>query len=358
MGSVKQPTSPDKDKKDILYLKRTPTVTYDSTSGGPIPESIKKFYVQQQLPVRKQSLAASHSQSRAQYYRQKYAQTKDPVPSTVQPNTPLPTISTVKTSMLIEVEAPTPTSPTKRKPSIIDDTIIEHLAIQSSISSEGRNTTITSRQEEEEDDDDFDFRDRPPSSVIIPIDPQDDDDDSDNDDDEFASVFNKEHSMTEKAFQNLVGSWQPSSAHLEERKGSIGDSFSLHSISSNPNKSLESLLLSGDQQNNARLSTDTSFTDLSELTIVPSRSAEKSSAVMTKIQQKREQQQKSIYAYLSQQPSARVFRAHLSRIASELLNAVVLSNKTKEGIEYHDVFTGKELVMECLGLFAGHFGYS
>jgi hypothetical protein len=47
-------------KRDVLYLKRTPTVTYDSTSGAPIPESIKKFYVQQQLPVRKQSLAASH----------------------------------------------------------------------------------------------------------------------------------------------------------------------------------------------------------------------------------------------------------------------------------------------------------
>lgn len=42
--------------KDVLFLKRTPTVTY---AGGPIPENIKKYYEQQQLPIRKQSLAAN-----------------------------------------------------------------------------------------------------------------------------------------------------------------------------------------------------------------------------------------------------------------------------------------------------------
>ncbi|KAI7901263.1 CNH domain-containing protein [Cokeromyces recurvatus] len=46
---------------NVLYLKRTPTVTYDYASGKPIPEAIKQYYVQQQLPVRKQSLAANNN---------------------------------------------------------------------------------------------------------------------------------------------------------------------------------------------------------------------------------------------------------------------------------------------------------
>ncbi|ORE14635.1 hypothetical protein CU097_003483 [Rhizopus azygosporus] len=38
-------------------IKRSPTTTINYT-GGPIPDIVKKCYVQQQLPVRKQSLAA------------------------------------------------------------------------------------------------------------------------------------------------------------------------------------------------------------------------------------------------------------------------------------------------------------
>lgn len=49
--------------KDVLFLKRTPTVTY---AGGPIPEQIKKCYEQQQLPIRKQSLAANVAERKKQ----------------------------------------------------------------------------------------------------------------------------------------------------------------------------------------------------------------------------------------------------------------------------------------------------
>ncbi|KAI9247314.1 hypothetical protein BY458DRAFT_536779 [Sporodiniella umbellata] len=49
-------------------IKRTGSITYDY-SGGPIPDVVKKSYVQQQLPVRKQSLAAYGKPFRKKNYR-------------------------------------------------------------------------------------------------------------------------------------------------------------------------------------------------------------------------------------------------------------------------------------------------
>lgn len=65
-----------------------------------------------------------------------------------------------------------------------------------------------------------------------------------------------------------------------------------------------------------------------------------SSVFLTKMQLKREEQQKSIDAYRSQQ----VYTALLSQVALEFYKRIPLLVLTKDGIEYHDAFNGKEAV--------------
>lgn len=129
-------------KRDVLYLKRTPTVTYDSTSGAPIPESIKKFYVQQQLPVRKQSLAANHN-SRLDYRKRLHPQ------SLPRHHSHIPKTNTHLSD------------------------IIEDLGV-------GKNLVI------QEEQDEFNFKGRPPSSVISiqPIDVDDEEEEEEEEEEE------------------------------------------------------------------------------------------------------------------------------------------------------------------------------
>lgn len=65
-----------------------------------------------------------------------------------------------------------------------------------------------------------------------------------------------------------------------------------------------------------------------------------SSVFLTKMQLKREEQQKSINAYRSQQ----VYTALLSQVALEFYKRIPLLILTKDGIEYHDVFNGKDAI--------------
>ncbi|KAG0736598.1 hypothetical protein G6F57_008369 [Rhizopus arrhizus] len=53
---------------NIKRTNTTSSITFDY-SGGPIPEVVKKSYVQQQLPVRKQSLAAYGKPIRKRNFR-------------------------------------------------------------------------------------------------------------------------------------------------------------------------------------------------------------------------------------------------------------------------------------------------
>lgn len=67
------------------------------------------------------------------------------------------------------------------------------------------------------------------------------------------------------------------------------------------------------------------------------------SASFVKMQEKRQEQLKSINAYLSQQ---KLNIALLSEIANEFYKKVSLSTAmSKDGIEHHDVFNGKEAVV-------------
>ncbi|KAI9271177.1 hypothetical protein EDC94DRAFT_597405 [Helicostylum pulchrum] len=99
--------------KELLFLKRTPTVTY---AGGPIPDNIRKYYEQQHLPIRKQSLAAN---------------VVNPKKRLVIPRTPMPHSNVFKSSLK---------------------------------GNSGFALSVDSLVEEDEDD--FNFNDRPPSSII------------------------------------------------------------------------------------------------------------------------------------------------------------------------------------------------
>lgn len=101
----------------------------------------------------------------------------------------------------------------------------------------------------------------------------------------------------------------------------------------------------------SRLSIDTVFTDTSDLTITmaptttisSSMTESYSSIFLSKMQSKREEQQKSIDAYRSQHTA--IYTALLSEVANEFHKRITLSTMTKDGIEYHDVFNGKEAVV-------------
>jgi hypothetical protein len=61
------------------------------------------------------------------------------------------------------------------------------------------------------------------------------------------------------------------------------------------------------------------------------------------MQQKREEQKKSIDAYRSQQCSG--YNALLSEVANELHKRITPISIVKDNVEYHDVFSGKEIVV-------------
>lgn len=73
-------------------------------------------------------------------------------------------------------------------------------------------------------------------------------------------------------------------------------------------------------------------------------------SIFLRMQQKREEQRKSIYAYRQnnqlQQPM--VYPAILSIVARELYRRLSTSTIKKDDIEYHDVFRGKDAVVSCL----------
>lgn len=275
------------DKKDYLFLKRTPTVTY---AGGPIPENIKQCYVQQQLPVRKQSLAAHviHSKKKIMTRPIRHSSIQQ-----AQVNTPNPLLFN---------------SNNKSTPSfnLSVDSLVEEI-------------------EEEEEDDEFNFKDRPPSSIIVikPMDPQEEE-----------IVVHSEPFLSPIP-QRIP---TPNTSNINNHNGSSNNNNNNNwRKGSKGENSIPHILLS-----ESRLSIDT---DLSEM-MSPQEEASYPSLFLTKMQLKREEQQKSIDAYRSPP----IYAALLSQAANEFYKRITLSNLTKDGIEYHDVFTGKEAVDRLLSI--------
>jgi hypothetical protein len=188
-------------KKDILYLKRTPTVTYDYASGSPIPESIKQYYVQQQLPVRKQSLAANNTRPD---FRKRHQQPSF-MPSPMR-HSSIP--SAINTNVAIEIESATPTSLNDNKIRYSfhgsSEDLVEKLAIDHQIKED---------VEEEDEDDEFNFHDRPPSSIICqPMDPEE----------EPSEEEDRDMLMSDEAFTEIIESWDASPNSVRRKGSDVG----------------------------------------------------------------------------------------------------------------------------------------
>lgn len=156
MSSIQpQTSSKQQQQKEVLYLKRTPTVTYDYSTGKPIPENIKKFYVQQQLPVRKQSLAANVVNQHQQQQKKRNVIRATPIRHSSIPNmisTPPSSTSSVSHGL-------------HNKPFSLSVTSLKEEI----------------EEEEEEEEEEFNFKGRPPSSIIVikPMDPEEEEEEED-----------------------------------------------------------------------------------------------------------------------------------------------------------------------------------
>ncbi|KAL7329786.1 RHO1 GDP-GTP exchange protein 2, variant 2 [Mucor circinelloides] len=77
-----------------------------------------------------------------------------------------------------------------------------------------------------------------------------------------------------------------------------------------------------------------------------------SSVFLSKMQSKREEQQKSIDAYRSQHVV--IYTALLSEVAKEFHKRITCSTLAKDGIEYHEAFSGKEAVDRLLSILGNN----
>ncbi|CEP16510.1 hypothetical protein [Parasitella parasitica] len=361
MSSTQPNPVADKKKRDVLYLKRTPTVTYDLASGSPIPEAIKKYYIQQQLPVRKQSLAAANDQTKAELKKRALQQQRIPPPMR---NSGIP-INLKTKNVASQFESTAPVSPNYQDNSqscpslnITDVDAVESLAVGSAFNP----LKHFASQNDEDEDEEFNFKDRPPSSVICirPMDPNDTDDEDEDED---------EDRMLDEALSGLVESWDGTGVGIDDNTtrapGSPDSGRHLKSIAPQVKvmqySSSEPLSLPIENQYQqqpqleSRLSTETVFTDISDGTTTPNHSSmteSYSSVFSSKMQLKREEQLRSIDAYRSQQIS--IYTALLSEVARELFRRITCSTLVKDGREYHEVFSGKEATDRLLSILGNN----
>ncbi|CAO3653206.1 unnamed protein product [Mucor fragilis] len=296
-------------------------------------------------------------------------------------------IHTEPVDVAIHVESATPTSPqyhgnSQSCPSFNipeedeEEDAIESLAVGNAFDP----IKLYTRQDEDEDDEDdeFNFKDRPPSSIICikPMDPSDTDDEDEDDD------IQEKDMLLDEALTEIVESWDgnrdameastvaaPVSPDSGRRKGSSNSIRDSESIApqvkvSHYSSSSDSFPLppsDSHQQHQqqpqleSRLSTDTVFTDISDLTMAPNSSSmteSYSSVFLSKMQSKREEQQKSIDAYRSQHVV--IYTALLSEVAKEFHKRITCSTLVKDGIDYHEVFSGKEAVDRLLSILGNH----
>ncbi|KAF7732803.1 RHO1 GDP-GTP exchange protein 2 [Apophysomyces ossiformis] len=300
-----------------IRQKRSTMFTY---AGGPIPDDIKKSYVSQQLPVRKQSLAAFKAKRQAkQNHHANIIQSFSH--AHIHPSSPpsSPTYSRVSSTMSYTSEPPTPESACPQSP---ESTFLSPPS------------SIPASEEEE----DFNFRNRPPSTVICtqPIVATDN-----------PSPFSPQVIDCRVPFsQDRSLPWPmpaPSTSESLSTTDDGGDADTVGSeIQSLRKHSLGDIRpLESRSESWLSLSEGKSCSTISEDTVELSRSwTESQSSVLLRMQHKREEQRKSIYAYRQPQPSV-IYPALLSRVGKELHKRVPTSMVTKNSIEYYHVFSGK-----------------
>ncbi|KAI9023575.1 CNH domain-containing protein [Phycomyces nitens] len=381
------PNQPDH-RTDKTLLAR-----HEVFKGGPIPDSIKKSYVQQQLPVRNQSLAAFNTPPRNlnnNGLTRAHTHSPTPIPITItkasyratsfhprskppssppppMPKSPIrlpsftidPSPNEPKDELTIKPKSPIPTT----IPSI-GLTVSRQNSSHSSISSTGGG------EDDDDDDEEFNFRDRPPSSIIcslpifdldgvVPESPVIELPHEDDNEDENLWIGEAQQSalfettdlkgpldpVSGPAFECLVEdpeemddtlSWKVPSPIFPPsdwyQRGSLGG------IS--PSRSESSLSLSEPFR---RMSTDTELSDSIDSFPLPS---DGQSSMFLRMQEKQEEQRRSIYAYRTQKPLV-IYPAMLSRVAREMYRRIHTTHLIKDDITYHHVFSGTEAV-DCL----------
>lgn len=390
--------------------------------GGPIPEAIKNSYVQQQLPIRQQSLAASFGQTLPSQENPSQAIDKPSVPSIAKSSLENTADNTGSCELNTD-NSPVPT----RKSSINRSSTPKRTKQQPTVASYKRQTqltpTLSTADTLNEDDEDFNFRDRPPSSLLCiqPVVARDS-----------ASLFSPQTPATDHhPYQfpavdasskitvstiNSGATWNPHRLTEEEMSSASPDtpsddrrpsetvSVDTTSTSVTTRYCSDALEMSPElpfmQERRKSFQTGGEiffqskifhpFTDLwSDIRMMPSRSDSTLSltcpcpddlpqrrkmseggdssialssslgedpartSIFLRMQQKREQQRKSIYAYRfcrsnvpsNHHHSIMVYPALLSVVARELYHSLGTMTLRKNDIEYHDVFHGKDAVV-------------
>ncbi|KAI8979296.1 hypothetical protein BDF20DRAFT_494304 [Mycotypha africana] len=348
---------PNANRKDILYLKRTPTVTYDSSSGNPIPDVIKKYYVQQQLPVRNQSLVANSASYRRDKRKPKPRRRCTSPPNLIASPTQkdLPNAVNETTSNIIITASPKSNENSLNRLTFnLTHNTIEKIDMGASNALNDKNDNNIDRDDADEE---FNFVNRPPSSLICirPVNPSDGeenslDEDLYDDDDMITahSIFlDREGDSSDESSPPLIAALKS-----VESKDRLEDTPPL---SATNNYSSTHLFPLPPQQNTVRRSTDTEFSDISDV-IIPATNTITDNYInsnnnsVTTLQEKdniqRDQQHES--SNTSRSEALLIYTALLSEIAKEFAQRIsVFSKMIKHEMTWHDAFTGKEAI-DCL----------
>lgn len=354
----------------------TPPPTGDQGAGNKlhdIPDSVRKSYVAQKLPVRQQSLAAAYHHGRTvtpiqEESKLNRAQTQY---TTQSSKSGFARSATISSSTSTQNEQRLRNLP-KRTSSImnlslrkdhhpLDEPLPPPPPLPPTVPKISTATTpppaaaAVTAPNDEDIEEDFNFSDRPPSAApqILPVVATDN-----------LSIFSPETPINHPPFHFPIpdlppidtGKRRPSEVCSidtattvetlpDRRRSSVkhSDVKMLHSRSDSTVTTLSRPGLEGGR----RRSCDTEASDVGELSS-PSPRGERTS-IFLRMQQKREEQRRSIYAYRTpkyqgRQPAIPI--AILSSVAKEFYRKIpTIPTLVKDNIEYHHVFSGREAVV-------------
>ncbi|KAG2227132.1 hypothetical protein INT45_003862 [Circinella minor] len=391
------PLSPPKEK---------PTSRYNGSSNV-ITDDIRKSYVRQKLPVRQQSLAASSYSNKANNTNNNGS----PVRGNKSKNPYLSTLLNESTLSSHEEhpnrqkqKLPTRTSSIANLSSLSPPSSRMMLSPQQAgVINENYNTVQEQGEKEEgegeeEEDEDFNFNHRPPSTIICTR-PINTTDDNSNVSPSSSADSAGPSELSSPVISNptiniddrnvaashppvpLIDTRRPSDVcsidtitTVSTRIGGADDAYnwayspvspSPHSGNSTdpimtPSRSEPTTFPSFEQP---RESCDTEYSELHSPISPDNSKAGSRTSIFLRMQQKREEQRKSIYAYRysrvgSPQPQqnqlSMVYPAVLSLVAQELYRRLPTTTLIKNDIEHHNVFRGKDAVERLLLILRTH----
>ncbi|KAI9323223.1 CNH domain-containing protein [Dichotomocladium elegans] len=326
--------------------------------GEKMPESVRKSYMQQKLPVRKQSLAYHRHSCAISRRNTRQTSPLAQLPSPLGGERGMHQASEAISSSLSPIAKLQ--APPTRTSSMLHRKAVKQAKINSS-RTEADDAAATPQAPihspaviDERDDEDFDFKDRPPSTVICirPIDTHSEDGEDMSPfspsssgeayvfpTDNAASQASVVSATTEEFNINTMAAGLPPPGELDRRPS---ETVSVETAAIDHE---EPRMICTRSDSTVSLNTPRESRDTDSL---PSPSSEHSRpgssrlSIFLKMQQKREERRKSIFAYRASKPT--VYPAILSLVARELYRRLSTRSITRNNIEYHNVFEGKEAV--------------